>query len=67
MPAGKFEYEVLAKMRRRKPGRPRSAFPGRYQVRHTTEQMRAWQTAAERDGRTLQNWIRWTLDRAAKR
>lgn len=49
-----------------KPGRPRSAFPGRYQVRHTAEQMQAWRAAAERDGRELQNWIRWHLDRAAK-
>jgi predicted HicB family RNase H-like nuclease len=50
-----------------KRGRPRSEFPGRCQVRHTPGQMLAWLAAAQRDGRTLQNWIRWTLDKAAKK
>jgi predicted HicB family RNase H-like nuclease len=50
-----------------KRGRPRSEFPGRYQVRHSPEQMLAWLAAAQRDGRTLQNWIRRTLDKAAKK
>lgn len=50
-----------------RPGRPRSEFPERYQVRHSTDQMRAWEAAAKLDGRELQNWIRWTLDRAATR
>lgn len=48
-------------------GRPASEFPERYQVRHTVDQMRAWEAAAERDGRTLQSWIRWTLDKAARK
>lgn len=51
----------------RKRGRPASEFPERYQVRHTVDQMAAWKAAAEVDGRTLQSWIRWTLDRAAKK
>lgn len=50
----------------RRPGRPPSAYPERYQVRHTPEQMSAWLAAAERDGRTLQNWIRRALDKAAR-
>jgi hypothetical protein len=47
-------------------GRPKSEFPLRYQVRHSPEQMGAWQAAAQADGRELQNWIRRTLDAAAK-
>lgn len=50
-----------------KRGRPASEFPERYQVRHTAEQMQAWQTAADKGGRTLQGWIRWTLDKAARK
>lgn len=46
-------------------GRPRSEHPLRYQVRHSAEQMAAWQAAAQADGRELQNWIRRTLDAAA--
>lgn len=38
----------------------------RYQVRHSADQMAAWQAAAQADGRELQNWIRRTLDEAAK-
>lgn len=49
-----------------KPGRPRSEHPLRYQVRHSAEQMTAWQAAARAEGRDLQGWIRWHLDRAAK-
>ena len=58
---------VASMTKPRSVGRPRSEFPERYQVRHTAEQMQAWTAAAERDGRTLQSWIRWTLDRAAKK
>ena len=47
-------------------GRPRSEFPERYQVRHSDAQMRAWQAAATKDGRDLQNWIRRVLDKAAR-
>jgi predicted HicB family RNase H-like nuclease len=49
-----------------KPGRPKSEHPLRYQVRHSPEQMAAWQAAAQADGRELQNWIRRTLDAASK-
>ncbi len=48
-------------------GRPASPHPMRYQVRHSPEQMKAWQAAADRDKRELQNWIRLTLDRASAR
>ncbi len=48
-------------------GRPASEFPERYQVRHDAEQMAAWKAAADRDGRTMQSWIRWTLDKAARK
>lgn len=64
--SGKHEFPT-ATTSRRAPGRPASEFPERYQVRHTAEQMAAWQAAAEADGRTLQSWIRWTLDKAAKK
>jgi hypothetical protein len=50
-----------------KPGRPRSEFPIRYQLRCRPEDLEAWTQLAEREGRTLQNWIRWTLGKAAKR
>jgi predicted HicB family RNase H-like nuclease len=46
-------------------GRPRSEYPLRYQVRHSEEQMVAWQAAAQAEGRELQSWIRRTLDAAA--
>ncbi len=48
------------------PGRPRADYPARYQLRHSPEQRTAWQAAADREQRELQNWIRVTLDRAAK-
>jgi len=48
-------------------GRPRSEYPLRYQVRHTAEQMGAWKAAAQAEDRDLQNWIRRTLDAAAKK
>lgn len=51
----------------KRPGRPASEFPERYQVRHTAEQMQAWLAAAARDDRPLQNWIRRVLDRAARK
>lgn len=50
-----------------KPGRPRSEHPLRYQVRHSAEQMAAWEAAAQAEERELQNWIRRTLDAAAKK
>lgn len=53
-------------------GRPPSEFDGRYQLRHSFEQLSkdkdgrgAWERAAAADGRDLQNWIRRTLDAAA--
>ncbi len=46
-------------------GRPPSEFEERYQVRHHPDQRAAWEAAAVRDGRDLQNWIRRTLDSAA--
>jgi hypothetical protein len=55
------------KGRKTKAGRPRSEFPERYQVRCTAEQFGAWVAAASADGRDLQNWIRWTLDKASKK
>jgi predicted HicB family RNase H-like nuclease len=57
------------KARRRqkaKVGRPRSEFSERYQVRCSIEQFKEWMAAANREDRTLQNWIRRTLDVAAK-
>jgi predicted HicB family RNase H-like nuclease len=48
-------------------GRPRSEFPRRSTVRHNDEQMAAWQAAAKVEGRELQNWIRRTLDSAARK
>jgi hypothetical protein len=48
-------------------GRPRSEHPLRYQVRHTAEQMAAWQAAAQAEDRDLQNWLRRTLNAAAKK
>lgn len=50
-----------------KAGRPKSEYPLRYQVRHSAEQMAAWQAAADAEDRELQNWIRRTLDAAAAR
>lgn len=50
----------------KRPGRPRAEHPLRYQVRHSPEQMAAWRAAADADRRDLQNWIRVTLDRAAR-
>jgi hypothetical protein len=54
-------------MERMSTGRPRSEYPLRYQVRHTAEQMGAWKAAAQAEDRDLQNWIRRTLDAAAKK
>lgn len=48
-------------------GRPKSEHPLRYQVRHTDAQMTAWQAAAKAEDRELQNWIRRTLDAAARK
>lgn len=47
-------------------GRPRAEHALRYQLRLHPEQLEAYRAAAELDGRDLQNWIRWTLDRAAR-
>lgn len=50
-----------------KPGRPRSPHVLRYQLRVSPEQLAAYRAAAERDGRDLQNWFRWVLDKAARK
>lgn len=48
-------------------GRPRSEHAIRYQLRLHPEQLESYRAAADQDGRDLQNWIRWTLDKAAKK
>lgn len=47
-------------------GRPASELQKRFHVRHNDEQLAAWKAAADRDGRSLQDWLRRTLDKAAK-
>jgi len=49
------------------PGRPRSPHTLRYQLRTSPEQLESWRTAAAAEDRELQNWIRRTLDTAAKK
>lgn len=56
----------MSTIKKSQPGRPRAEHPLRYQVRHSDEQMRAWQDAADVDQRDLQNWIRVTLDKEAR-
>ena len=52
-------------------GRPPKA-PGEaksqvYQLRLTADEREQWESAAERAGKTLSEWIRERLNRAAKR
>lgn len=62
----KEQDPTMAPRQKPKVGRPASPYPERYQVRHSTAQMRAWTAAAKRDARELQSWIRHTLDKAAE-
>lgn len=50
-----------------KPGRPRSEHAIRYQLRLHAEQLAAYRAAARAEDRELQNWIRRTLDAAARK
>lgn len=61
------DERALAKAKRKRPGRPRSAFPIRYQLRLTADLMQDCRDAAERDGRDLQNWMRRVLAQATKK
>ncbi len=48
-------------------GRPRSPFERKLQIRCTDEQLGRWTDAATDHGHELSSWIRWVLDREAKR
>lgn len=54
------------KPRPKRVGRPASAYPERFSIRHTPEQLAAWRAAAALDDRELQSWIRHSLDKLAE-